>query len=126
MCIRDRPNTFANLVSTTLYSKRFSPYFVSPIVAGLEKGQPVLTTYDSIGCLTKTEEFVVGGTAAETLYGIAEAFYRPNLNPDELGEIVAQILVSGCDRDILSGWGGVVYVLTEDGLSTKILKTKQT
>ena len=61
---------------------------MSPIVAGLDKGKPVLTTYDSIGCLTKTEHFVVGGTAAETLYGVAEAFYRPDLSPEDLGEIV--------------------------------------
>ena len=28
------------------------------------------------------------------------------------------------DRDILSGWGGVVYVLTEDSLTVQYLKTK--
>lgn len=32
--------------------------------------------------------------------------------------------MSGCDRDALSGWGGVVYVLTENKISVKILKTK--
>jgi len=46
-----KPSTFANLVSTTLYEKRFSPYFVTPIVIGLEDGKPVICTYDSIGAI---------------------------------------------------------------------------
>lgn len=31
-----KPTMFANLVSTSLYEKRFGPYFVTPIVVGLE------------------------------------------------------------------------------------------
>ena len=31
--------------------------------------------------------------------------------PDELFETVAQCLLSGVDRDALSGWGGIVYVM---------------
>jgi hypothetical protein len=30
--------SFANLVSTTLFEKRFGPYYVTPIVIGLEDG----------------------------------------------------------------------------------------
>ena len=58
-----------------------------------------------------SDPFQVGGTAADSLLGVAESFYKENLNPDELVEVVGQILVSGCDRDALSGWGGVVYLL---------------
>ena len=48
-----KPSTFANLVSTSLYEKRFGPYFVTPIVIGLEDGKPVICTYDSIGAIDK-------------------------------------------------------------------------
>ena len=58
-----------------------------------------------------TDPFQVGGTAADSLLGAAESFYKDNLNPDELVEVVGQVLLSGCDRDALSGWGGVVYLL---------------
>jgi 20S proteasome subunit beta 3 len=30
------PVTFAHLVSSTLYERRFGPYFIEPVVAGLE------------------------------------------------------------------------------------------
>lgn len=33
------------------------------------------------------------------------------MNPDELEEIIGMTLTSGMDRDILSGWGGLVYIL---------------
>ncbi len=48
-----KPSTFANLVSTSLYEKRFGPYFVTPIVIGIEDGAPVICTYDSIGSIDK-------------------------------------------------------------------------
>lgn len=49
--------TFVNMISATLYEKRFGPYFVSPIVAGLENGKPVIATYDSIGCTSDNEPY---------------------------------------------------------------------
>jgi 20S proteasome subunit beta 3 len=44
---------FASMVGSSLYEKRFGPYFVTPIVAGLEKKNgkycPYLCNYDYIG-----------------------------------------------------------------------------
>jgi 20S proteasome subunit beta 3 len=57
------------------------------------------------------DPFQVGGTAGETLLGPAETFYKDNMSPDELSECVSQVLIAGCDRDILSGWGGIVYTM---------------
>ncbi len=50
--------------------------------------EPVIATYDSIGTL-ETSYFACGGTGAEFLYGPAEAFYKENMNPDELFECVS-------------------------------------
>ena len=36
-----------------------------------------------------------------------------------------QILTSACDRDMLSGWGGIVYIVNKNGISTEFIKTKQ-
>jgi 20S proteasome subunit beta 3 len=46
------------------------------------------------------------------------------MSPEELEEVISQSLVSGCDRDALSGWGGVVYVMTDKNITIKVLKTK--
>jgi len=118
------PRTFASLVGTTLYEHRFGPFFVSPIVIGLQDGKPIIYNYDSIGTQTDTEKFAVIGTASDNFYALCESYYREGLHAEELEDIVANTLVSGCDRDILSGWGGKVYVMTKDKITEKCLKTK--
>ena len=66
--------------STFLALSSFGPYFIDPIVAGLDAdGTPLVASADLIGCPMIPEDFVVGGTANEQLYGICEALYRPNL-----------------------------------------------
>ncbi len=50
--------TFINLISAALYEKRWGPYFVQPIVVGLEDGKiPMVASYDSIGCTSTNEHF---------------------------------------------------------------------
>ena len=119
-----KASTFASLVGTTLYEHRFGPFFVAPIVIGLQDGKPVICTYDSIGCQTDTEFFAVSGTAGENFYSLCEAYYQKDLEPEKLEDIVANALVSGNDRDILAGLGGKVYLMTEEKITVKSLKTK--
>lgn len=58
----------------------------------------------------------------EALMGVCESLWRPNLEPEDLFEITAQCLLAGVNRDALSGWGGVVYVITKDKTYAKSLK----
>lgn len=117
------PKVFTHLLSTLLYEKRFGPYFIEPIVAGLdEKNQPYLSNMDLIGATMTADDFVVSGTCSGNLYGMCESLYKPNMDPDTLFETLAQSLLSSVDRDALSGWGGVVHIITKDGVTTKELK----
>lgn len=116
----------ANMIATILYSRRFSPYLVSPVVAGLtENNKPVICTYDFIGASSETDEFVVQGTGTEQLYGVCESFYKPNMEPEELFETISQCLMSAVDRDCVSGWGAVVHIITPEKIITRHLKTRQ-
>ena len=120
------PQVLGHLLSTLLYSKRFSPYFAEPIVAGLDdKDQPYLAAMDLIGAGVSEDTFVVSGTCTGNLYGMCESLYRPNLEPNELAEVLAQALLSSVDRDALSGWGGVVHIITPQGVLTNELKGRQ-
>jgi 20S proteasome subunit beta 3 len=53
------------------------------------------------------------------LHGIAEALWRPNLDAEELVEVCGKAFVSALERDCLSGYGAVVYLIesheVEDG-----------
>lgn len=110
------PDTFARLVSSSLYARRFGPYFVEPVVAGVSKTPggkvvPFIAAADLIGCLNFAKDFVVAGTASEKLNGIAEGLWEPDLEPEDLFETISQTLLNAVDRDAYSGWGAVVHVM---------------
>ncbi|KAJ7631247.1 20S proteasome subunit beta 3 [Roridomyces roridus] len=121
------PETFAHLVSSTLYEHRFGPYFCEPVMAGLSKTpsggyKPFIAATDLIGCLNFAKDFVVAGTASEKLFGVAEGLWEPDLEPEDLFETISQTLMNAVDRDAYSGWGCVVHVLTKDKVITRTLK----
>lgn len=74
------PETFAHLVSNILYEKRFGAYMCQPVIAGINKeGTPYLCGMDSIGAMETSNDFMVGGSAPESLTGVCESFWRPNM-----------------------------------------------
>lgn len=117
------PSSFSNMVSSLLYEKRFGPYFCEPVIAGLgEENKPYLCGMDLLGAQVYTDDFIVAGDCTEALYGLCESMYKPNLEPDDLFEVLAQCLLSGVDRDCLAGWGCTVHVMTPQGVTTRHLK----
>ncbi|SAL96134.1 hypothetical protein [Absidia glauca] len=120
------PKTLAHVVSSTLYERRFGPYFVEPVVAGLGKdNKPFICSMDLIGCINFAKDFVVSGTAGPNLYGMCESLWEPDLEPEDLFETISQALLNAQDRDALSGWGAVVHIITPTEIITKTLKSRQ-
>eukprot|EP01066_Platyproteum_vivax_P002591 Platyproteum_vivax@DN13179_c0_g1_i1.p1 len=115
----------SNLVSSMLYGRRFAPWFVSPVVAGLdENDKPLLSAFDFIGAPTSAHDFVVTGTASEQLYGVCESFWKPKMDEDELFETLSQCLLAAIDRDTVSGWGAEVDIITPTKIVHRTIKTR--
>lgn len=113
------------LISNMLYEKRFGPYFIGPVIAGLDaSGKSYVSCMDLIGNVSAPEDFVVSGNADEQAYGLCETLWKPNMGPDELFETISQSLMNAFDRDAGSGWGGVVYIIEKDKVTTKTLRTR--
>ncbi|KAH8835569.1 20S proteasome subunit beta 3 [Flagelloscypha sp. PMI_526] len=123
------PETFAHLVSSTLYEHRFGPYFIEPVVAGLSKQpsgeyKPFIAATDLIGCINFAKDFVVSGTASDKLFGMAEGLWEPDLEPEDLFETISQTMLNAVDRDAYSGWGTIVHIITKDKVITRKLKAR--
>eukprot|EP01092_Planopodium_desertum_P010944 TRINITY_DN4961_c0_g1_i1.p1 TRINITY_DN4961_c0_g1~~TRINITY_DN4961_c0_g1_i1.p1 ORF type:complete len:215 (+),score=30.76 TRINITY_DN4961_c0_g1_i1:39-647(+) len=120
-------SVFSNLVATTLYEKRFGPYFCEPVICGLEgkDSKPYIAAYDLIGAGLFAKDFVLAGTCSEALYGMCESLYKPDLEPEDLFEVISQAMLSSVDRDALSGWGAIVHVITPEKIITRKLKVRQ-
>jgi len=123
---RIKPKTLMHVVSNLLYERRFGPYFVEPVIAGLDQvtGEPFVASLDLIGCPMVPEDFVVSGTCTEQMYGMCESLYTPDLEPDQLFETISQALMNAFDRDAVSGWGAVVHVIEKDKVTTRTLATR--
>ncbi len=98
------PRTFANLVSSSLYERRFGPYFISPVVAGLDpkSGAPFICGFDSIGCIDFAQDFIVSGTASDQLFGMCESLWEPGL-------VCFCPFLSRCPFWVVSGWDMVPF-----------------
>jgi 20S proteasome subunit beta 3 len=132
------PRAMNSLTSHTLYARRRAPYYVEPVVVGLEEAcdddgreedqlsddaastvkryRPFLCTQDLIGAKSHSAAFCCAGAATKSLYGTAEATWKPDLTADELLKVCGQAFLSALERDCLSGYGAVVYIITQDGI----------
>ncbi|CAO1628243.1 unnamed protein product [Parajaminaea phylloscopi] len=119
------PETFAHLVSSTLYERRFGSYFVEPVIAGINsKSEPFIAGADLIGCLNYAKDVVVAGTASDKLYGMAEGLWEPDMDEEQLFECISQSLLGALERDALSGWGAIVRVITPTKVIERQLKAR--
>jgi 20S proteasome subunit beta 3 len=103
------PQTMANLVSSSLYERRFGPYFVSPVIAGINQttGKPFICGFDSIGCIDFAKDFIVSGTASDQLFGTCEGLWEPDLvrlrtSKSIYFELTSFLGTGGSLRDVLA------------------------
>ena len=74
------PSAFTKVVSNLLYSKRFGPYFVEPVIVGIdEEGKPFISSMDLIGATEVSDNFAAVGTTENELFGICENLYNENM-----------------------------------------------
>lgn len=122
---RIEPDEFASMLSYMLYSYRFTPRFVDPVVAGIDRtGRPYVCAMDLLGCRSAVNDFCAVGTAESNLYGMAEALYVPEMNDDDLFVTAMQIFLNAVDRDALSGWGAEAYIIRRDRVIKRRVKSR--
>uniref|UniRef100_A0A7S4PGD9 Proteasome subunit beta n=1 Tax=Paramoeba aestuarina TaxID=180227 RepID=A0A7S4PGD9_9EUKA len=121
------PKVLSNVINSILYERRFGPYFVEPVVCGLEETddggiEPYIYAADLIGAGLYADDFVVAGTASEALYGLCESLYKPDMGPEETFEVVSQSLLAAVNRDAYSGWGASVYIIEKGKTTVRQIK----
>ena len=54
---------------------------MSPVIAGLDDktSAPYICGMDTIGAIETAEDFMVAGTAPDSLYGMCESMFRPDM-----------------------------------------------
>lgn len=78
---------------------------------------PFLCSMDMIGAKSVSHAFVCAGAASSSIFGTAEALWKPDLTQEELVQVCANAFLSALERDCLSGYGAILYLITRDGIT---------
>ncbi|KAI1286311.1 Proteasome subunit beta type-1 [Halotydeus destructor] len=117
----------SQLIMNMLYSRRFFPYYISNVLAGLNaEGQGVVYSYDPIGHCEQSK-YRAGGSSAALLQPLldnqiglknidnADESKRNNLTKDEAIKIIKDVFISATERDIYCGDSILIKIVTKDG-----------
>ncbi|XP_067012965.1 proteasome subunit beta type-1 [Anabrus simplex] len=115
----------AQMLSTMLYYKRFFPYYVSNILAGLDAdGKGCVFSYDPVGHCERAN-FRAGGSAGALLQPLLDnqiGFKNmENVTPAPVPIeralcIVKDGFIAAAERDIYTGDGIYINIITKDGI----------
>lgn len=78
--------------------------------------RPFLCSLDMIGAKSQSDAFVCAGAASNSIFGTAEALWEPGLDQEKLVKVCANAFLGALERDCLSGYGAVLYLITKDGV----------
>lgn len=116
----------AQLVSTMLYSKRFFPYYISNVVAGLdENGAGAIYSYDPVGSFDRIS-CIAGGSSSALIQPFLDSQIgqKNQVNPQKLDlsieyvkKVVKDSFISASERDIYCGDSVVLQLITKDGIT---------
>ncbi|MFB6176027.1 MAG: proteasome subunit beta, partial [Halobaculum sp.] len=90
-------------------------FIVQPILGGVDDEGAHIYSIDAAGGLTE-EEYTVTGSGSQYALGVLEQEYDDDLSIEEAETVATRAIQSAVERDLASGNGINVAVVTEDGV----------
>ncbi|KAL3871918.1 hypothetical protein ACJMK2_039890 [Sinanodonta woodiana] len=116
----------AAMLSTMLYHRRFFPYYVYNIVAGLDdEGKGCVYSFDPVGSYER-EAYRAGGSASAMLQPLLDnqiglknqqGVTQVPLSREKAVNLVKDVFISAAERDIYTGDSILINVITKDGVT---------
>jgi len=118
----------AQMTATMLYHKRFFPYYVSNILAGLDdQGKGILYSYDPVGHAERNM-YRAGGSSCSLLQPLLDnqvglknmtGVERTPVTLEKAMNIIHDAFVSAAEREIHTGDGIHFNIITKDGIKVE-------
>lgn len=118
-------SAIAAMLSTILYYKRFFPYYVYNLLAGVDdEGKGCVYSYDPVGCYER-EAYRAEGSAAELLQPLLdnqigfknmENVPKLPLTKQKALQLVKDAFISAAERDITTGDRVLIHVIDSTGV----------
>ncbi|KAJ8039161.1 Proteasome subunit beta type-1-B [Holothuria leucospilota] len=118
-------NAVAAMLSKVLYYRRFFPYYTYNIIAGLdEEGKGCVYSFDPVGSYER-EVYRAAGSASSLLQPLLdnqvggknqEGFVTAPVSLEKAIALIKDVFISAAERDIYTGDGIVIHIITKDGI----------
>jgi proteasome beta subunit len=113
----------AKLISNMLFSRRLFPLLMETLIGGIDDEGAGLYSMDPVGSLIP-DKFITAGTGAPIAMGVIEAQYKDGLSIDEGAKLVYDSIKAAVARDITSGDGVDMLIITSKGIEERSLVLK--
>jgi proteasome beta subunit len=102
----------AKIMSNLLFNRRLVPLITQTIVGGIDDAGASLYVLDILGSVIPDKYAAVGSGAAIAV-GVLEERYKEDMTTNEAREIVFRAVKSAISRDIMSGDGVDLLIITK-------------
>lgn len=124
----------AQMLSTMLYYKRFFPYYIANVLAGLDtEGKGCVYSYDPIGHCERSS-YRAGGSAGALLQPLLDnqiglknmqnIKYTP-VSLERAISVLKDVFISAAERDIYTGDSIVINIITKDGIKEEMFELRK-
>ena len=107
--------TAAKLMGSMLFERRYFPYLAQTIVGGIDESGPKLFVLDPLGSVIE-DKFTAVGSGSEIAMGLLETDFKEGLTVDDARGLVKKAVKAASARDIGSGEGIDILVITNSGI----------
>ncbi len=122
----------AQLVSVTLYGRRFMPYYAFCLLAGLDvNGKGAVYGYDAVGSFKRDSYGAMGSGQKFVMPVLDNLVGRRNradlagpITQEEAISIIKTCFIAATERDIHTGDSVEIKIITKEGVRTEIMALK--
>jgi len=107
--------TAAKLMGRVLFERRYFPYLIQTIVGGIDAGGAKLFVLDPLGSVIE-DKFTAVGSGSEIAMGLLESDFKEGMSVEDAKGLVRKAIKAASARDIASGEGLDMLIITEKGL----------
>ena len=107
--------TAAKLMGSMLFERRYFPYLAQTIVGGMDETGPKLFVLDPLGSVIE-DKFTAVGSGSEIAMGLLETDFKEGMSVDDARGLVRKAVKAASARDIGSGEGLDMLVITNAGV----------
>ena len=115
--------SMAKLISNMLFQRRLMPLLMETVVGGVDDEGPSLYSMDPVGSLIP-DPFITAGTGAPIAMGLLEAQYTEEIDVEKGAELALNAIRSAVARDVVSGDGVDILVITSEGIEERAFPMK--